>query len=84
MSLIIKENKTRYSTKRVPEDRRLTKFNQAANLDESSASESTDKTYHRYPESDHSATHGEECLFDKISLTGKSNNQREGKTLLKS
>lgn len=33
----------------------LTKINQAANLDGSSASESTDETYDRYPESDHSA-----------------------------
>ena len=82
MSLIIKENKTRYSTKRVPEDRRLTKFNQAANLDESSASESTDETYHRYPESDHSATHEEECLSDKTSLTGKSNNKEKEKLRL--
>ena len=55
-------NKTRYSTKRVPEDRRLTKFNQAANLYESSASESTDETYDSYPESDHSAAYGEERL----------------------
>ena len=79
MSLIIKKNKTRYSTKCVPEDRRLTTFNQAAHLDESSASESTDETYHRYPESDHSATHGEECLSDKTSLTGKSNNKEKEK-----
>ena len=82
MSLIIKENKTRYSTKRIPEERMLTKFNQATNLDESSASESTDETYDRYPESDHSATHGEERLSDKTSLTGKSNNK--GKEELRS
>ena len=60
----------------------LTKFNQAANLDESSASESTDETYDRYPESDHSATHGEERLSDKTSLIGKSNNK--GKEELRS
>ena len=82
MSLIIKVNKTRYSTQRVPEDRRLTKFNQAVNLDESSASESTDETYDRYPESDHSATHEEERLSDKTSLIEKSNNK--GKEELRS
>ena len=81
MSLIIKVNKSRYSTQRVPEDRRLTKFNQAVNLDESSASESTDETYDRYPESDHSATH-EERLSDKTSLIEKSNNK--GKEELRS
>ena len=74
-----REQDSLYSTKRVPEDRRLTKINQAANLDESSASESTDETYHRYPESDHSATHGEERLSDKTSLTGKSNNKETEK-----
>ena len=73
MSLIIKENTTRYSAKRVPEERRLTKFNQAANLDESSASKSTNENYDRYPPSDHSATHGEERLSDNTSLTEKSN-----------
>ena len=56
MSLVIKENKTRYSTKRAPEERQLNKFNQAANLSESSLSEYSDENYDRYPESDHSVT----------------------------
>ncbi len=74
----IKEKKTRYSAKPVPDERRLTKFNQAADLDECSASESTDENYDRYPPSDHSATHGEERLSDnEIQRQTKSSFQSE-------
>ena len=57
------------------EDSLFLRTDLAANLDESSASESTDKTCDGHPESDHSATYGEERLSNKTSLTTKSNNK---------
>ena len=64
MSLVMKKSKARYSTKRAPEERlQLTKFNQAANLSESSLSEYSDENYDRYPESDHSVTQSNAVLI---------------------
>ena len=85
MYLVIKENKTRYSSKRAPEERQLTKFNQAANLSESSLSIYED--YDRYPESYYSLTQGSAChLLKKPSTSTASGdkNKREIPRLKKS
>ena len=55
MSLIIKDSKTYYSKKCDPDQRKLTKFEQCPNLNDSSPSESVDEQhYDRYMESDNS------------------------------
>ena len=73
--LIIKDSKTRYSKKCDPDQRKLTKFEQCPNLNDSSPSGSVDEQhYDRYTESNNS-----DNTSDK-PLTSTARNIRQPKT----
>ena len=74
-SLIIKDSRTRYSKKCDPDQRKLTKFEQCPNLNDSSPSGSVDEQhYDRYTESNNSDNTSD------TPLTSTARNIRQPKT----